>query len=74
MFLSSFFLLINLGFPILHLGTGRSAEYSNDIQTNSSSGVISGINNTLQGQTAICADINKSICFNAVGQFDSIVI
>jgi hypothetical protein len=44
-------------------------------QTNSSSGVISGFNRTLESQNAICVDANTNgVCFNEVHGLDSIVI
>lgn len=71
--------LPNIVFPISQLAASNFSENdANDTlnqinQTNSSSGVISSFNNMTE-QTAVCADVHKSICFNEVHRSANIVI
>ena len=74
--LLSALLFLNLEFPTFQRPASSFSEhFTNDRlnQTNSSSSVMSGFNNTLQKQTAICADVNNSICFNEVRRLPSII-
>ena len=70
--------LLNIVFSISHLAASSFSENdANDTlnqinQTNSSSGVISSLNEAPE-QTAICADFHKSICFREVRRLANIV-